>query len=193
MGAFAYDKDNDNDGGGRSVRGDERTRARRPETKAPGPRGAAASPWSSSLWSSLSAGQYLRREQSRRESTAEDEDDNNNGKALLRLSSKTMRLGRDPLPPRQLAGFIIQPNMESMEGVRLRAGHVGRDDPPPLSSSRPPSAVVASWVNDDHNDNATMTARPPSPLSSPRATAALNGQSSPLRGLPLISSLRFGR
>jgi hypothetical protein len=65
------------------------------------------------------------------DSTAEDEDDDDDGEASSRSSSRTPRLGRDPRPPRQLAGFIMQPKMESMEGVRLRAGRVGRDDPPP--------------------------------------------------------------
>jgi hypothetical protein len=57
----------------------------------------------------------------RRDSTAEDEDDNNNGKALTRLSLRTTRIGRDPCPPRELAGFIIQPKMVSMEVVWLWA------------------------------------------------------------------------
>ncbi len=174
--------------GGGSVRGDARTHARRPGTEAPGPRGAAALPWSSSSWSSSSTGRYLRREQLRMDSTAEDEDDDDDGEALSRLSSRMTRLGRDPRPPRQLAGFVIQPKMESMEGVRLRAGHVGRDDPRPSSSSCPPSAVVASWVDDDDNCTATTTVRPPSPSPSPSAAAALDGQSAPSRGPPLISS-----
>ncbi len=173
--------------------GGTRMHARRPGTKTPGPRGAAALPWLSSSWSLSSAGQYLRREQSRRDSTAEDEDDTNDGKASLRSSLRTTRLGRDPRPLRQLAGFIIQPKMESMEGVRLWTGCVGRNDPPPSLSSRPPSTVIASWVDDNDNYDATMKARPPSPSPSLRAAAALDGQSAPSRGLPLISSSRFGR
>ncbi len=82
--------------------------------------------------------------------TAEGEDYDDDSEALSRLSSRTTRLGRDPRPPRQLR-FIVRPKMENMEGVRLRAGRVGRNDPPPSSSSHHPSAVVASWVDDDNN------------------------------------------
>jgi hypothetical protein len=138
-------------------------------------------------------GTNLRREQLRRDSTAEDEDNNIAGEALLRLSLRKTRLGRDPRPPRQLAGFIIQPKMESMEGIWLRAGCVSCDDLPPSLSFRSPSAVVASWVNDDDNYDAMTTARPPSPLPLPFTTAALDGQSALSRGPPLISSSQFGR
>jgi hypothetical protein len=106
---------------------------------------------------------------------AEDKDDNNNGKALLRSLLRTMRLGRDPRPPRQLAGFIIKLKMKSMEGVWLQAGHVCRDDLPPSSSSCPPSEVVTSWVNHDNNYETTMTACAPPPLPSLLPPLCLKG------------------
>jgi hypothetical protein len=123
---------------------------------------------------------------------AEDEYYDDNGKALLILLLRTMRLGRDPCPPRQLTGFIIQPKVESMEGDWLQAGHVGHNDPPSLSASNPPSAVNTSWVDNDNNYGAIMTARPPFPLLLPHATAVLNRQLAPSRGPPVISSSQFG-
>ncbi len=166
--------------------------ARRPGTEAPRPRGTAALPWLSSSWSSSSAGWYLRREQSTRDLMAEDREDSNNSKALSRSLSRTTRLGRDPCPPRQLRGFIIQPKMESMEGVWFWAGCLGRNDPPPLLSSHPPSAVVASWVDDNNNYDATTMACPPSLLPLPHAAAVLEGQLAPSWGPPLILSSQFG-
>ncbi len=60
-------------------RNDAIMRARRPGTKAPQPRGAAALPSSLYSWSLSSVGWYLRREQLRRDSLAEDEDNKDDG------------------------------------------------------------------------------------------------------------------